>query len=73
MSTISLHDFSLNLNKYIGLIKKGMSFEIFDEPENPFFQIRPAKSNGKRPYGLCKDEFTVPANFNDELPEEILN
>jgi hypothetical protein len=25
-----------------------------------------------RPYGLCVGQFTVPDNFNDPLPEEIL-
>ena len=26
----------------------------------------------RRPYGLCAGEFTVPADFNDPLPVEIL-
>jgi len=26
----------------------------------------------RRPYGLCAGEFTVPADFNDPLPDEIL-
>ncbi|GAA6623498.1 DUF2281 domain-containing protein [Scytonema sp. NUACC26] len=26
-----------------------------------------------RPFGLCTGEFTVPDNFNDPLPEEILS
>lgn len=26
----------------------------------------------KRPYGLCAGEFTVPAEFNDPLPDMIL-
>jgi hypothetical protein len=26
----------------------------------------------KRPFGLCAGEFTVPADFDDPLPEDIL-
>lgn len=25
-----------------------------------------------RPYGLCKDEFVVPSDFDDPLPDEII-
>lgn len=27
---------------------------------------------GLRPYGLCQGDFVVPDDFNDPLPEEIL-
>jgi hypothetical protein len=27
---------------------------------------------GLRPYGLCAGQFTVPENFDDPLPEELL-
>ena len=31
------------------------------------------ESNQPRPFGLCAGEFTVPANFDEPLPEEILS
>ena len=27
----------------------------------------------KRPFGLAKDEFTIPDNFNEPLPKNILD
>ncbi|PSB10369.1 prevent-host-death protein [Pleurocapsa sp. CCALA 161] len=27
----------------------------------------------QRPFGLCKDEFTVPDDFNEPLPDDILD
>lgn len=27
----------------------------------------------QRPFGLCKDEFTIPDDFNKPLPDEILD
>jgi len=30
-------------------------------------------SDKKRPYALAKNEFEVPANFNEPLPEDIIN
>lgn len=30
------------------------------------------KQREKRPFALCAGEFTVPPDFNDPLPEEIL-
>ena len=27
----------------------------------------------QRPFGLCKGEFTVPDDFNEPLPDEILD
>jgi len=31
------------------------------------------QQNKQRPVGLAKGEFTVPDNFNDPLPDEILD
>lgn len=39
--------------------------------ENKIVEIEKFKQ--LRPYGLCKGEFTVPDNFDDPLPEDILN
>lgn len=32
----------------------------------------PSQRKGERPIGLAKGQFTVPPDFNDPLPEEIL-
>ncbi len=46
-----------------------------DETEiEVFVTILPknAKTQKLRPFGLCKNEFTVPEDFDAPLPEEIL-
>ncbi len=37
-------------------------------------ELRPILKNKQlRPFGLCAGEFTLPENFDDPLPETILN
>ncbi|MDJ0729360.1 MAG: hypothetical protein QNJ33_05130 [Crocosphaera sp.] len=37
-------------------------------------ELKPIVNNKQlRPFGLCAGEFTVPENFDDPLPEDILN
>lgn len=40
---------------------------ILDEP------IQSATEKKLRPFGLCAGEFTVPDDFDDPLPEDILH
>jgi antitoxin (DNA-binding transcriptional repressor) of toxin-antitoxin stability system len=37
-------------------------------------ELKPIASSSKqlRPFGLCTGDFTVPDNFDEPLPEEIL-
>ncbi|MGB4978649.1 MAG: DUF2281 domain-containing protein [Anaerolineae bacterium] len=43
---------------------------VFERPVMPTGVILPIAV--KRPYGLCAGEFTVPADFNDPLSDDIL-
>ena len=37
-------------------------------------ELKPITNNKQlRPFGLCAGEFTVPEDFDDPLPEDILN
>ena len=37
-------------------------------------ELKPITNNKQlRPFGLCTGEFTVPDDFDDPLPEDILN
>jgi antitoxin (DNA-binding transcriptional repressor) of toxin-antitoxin stability system len=72
MMTVSINDFSLNLMKYIDIIKQGQSITVSDT-FHPIFYIQPVlKQEKMRPYGLCKNEFTIPNDFNEPLPDEII-
>ncbi len=35
--------------------------------------LTPAAPQGRRPFGLAKGLFTVPDDFNDPLPDDVLN
>ncbi|MGH7871387.1 MAG: type II toxin-antitoxin system Phd/YefM family antitoxin, partial [Candidatus Binatia bacterium] len=40
----------------------------------PVAEVKPvgASAEALRPFGLCKGEFTVPDDFDEPLPEDIL-
>ena len=40
---------------------------ILDEP------VKKVSESKSRPFGLCAGEFTVPDEFDDPLPEDIIN
>lgn len=54
-------------------VQKGETI-IVSNYNKPIAEIRPIQKSSKepRPIGLCKGEFVVSDNFNDPLPEEIL-
>ncbi len=43
--------------------------------DRPFAEIKPVGSGAgaERPAGLCAGEFVVPDDFDDPLPEDVLN
>jgi len=48
------------------LVEEMLDFVLFAQSR------RTQRLNQPRPYALCKGEFSVPKNFDDPLPEEIL-
>mgnify|MGYP000176167236 FL=1 len=73
MGYVSIKTFSKNLNKYIEKVKNGENITIYDD--NQLLLIKRIKQKGKgfRPYGMCKGEFTISDDFNEQLPNEWLN
>jgi hypothetical protein len=59
----------LKIKEYINKL------EELEQSSKVKVETRPAVSSGKqlRPFGLCAGEFIVPDNFDEPLPEEILN
>jgi len=76
MITLNIDDIQQNLSGFIKLIQEGNSL-IITQADQPIAEIKPISTNQKhkepRPIGLCEGEFVVPDNFNDPLPEEIIN
>ncbi len=74
MQQITIQEIQENPAKYLNQVEAGESFIIMQE-DKPIAELKPIINNKKppRPFGLCKGEFTVPDDFDDPLPNDILN
>ncbi len=73
MITINVHEAKTHLSHYLDEVEKGERVVVCKR-NRPIAEIRHLvpKKMEKRPIGLAKGTFTVPASFFDELPEETL-
>jgi antitoxin (DNA-binding transcriptional repressor) of toxin-antitoxin stability system len=73
MSTISVQDIQRDLLAFIRRVEAGESFLVV-RGDHALAEVRPvaAPAMQLRPFGLCAGHFTVPADFDRPLPEEIL-
>jgi antitoxin (DNA-binding transcriptional repressor) of toxin-antitoxin stability system len=73
MSKISVQDIQRDLLTFFRRIAAGESFLVVSG-ENPLAEVRPvaAPTTQPRPFGLCAGQFTVPADFDRPLPDDIL-
>ena len=73
MISINVHEAKTHFSHYLDEVAKGESF-ILCKRNKPVAEIRPVLSRvaTKRPIGLAKGIFTVPASFFEELPEETV-
>ncbi|MFA7405226.1 MAG: type II toxin-antitoxin system prevent-host-death family antitoxin [Pelobacteraceae bacterium] len=74
MITINVQEAKTHFSHYLDEVAKGESF-ILCKRNKPVAEIRPIISRvvAKRPIGLAKGTFSVPASFFDELPEETMS
>jgi antitoxin (DNA-binding transcriptional repressor) of toxin-antitoxin stability system len=60
----------------LGILRKVEAGEtlLVIRADEPVAEIRPVTRSPKttRPFGLCAGKFTVPDDFDDHLPEQIL-
>ena len=73
MSTISVQDIQSDLAAFFRRVEAGETLLIV-RGEHPLAEVRPlpAPSTRPRPFGLCAGRFTVPPDFDQPLPDEIL-
>lgn len=73
MITINVHEAKTRLSHYLDEVEKGEKV-ILCKRNRPIAEIRqiitPPKS--RRPIGLAKAGFSVPKEFFDELPEDVI-
>lgn len=69
---VSVEEIEKDPGAYLHRVLDGETVVVF-EKDRPVAEMRPiAKRSGKRPIGLAKGDFVVPDDFNDPLPEDVL-
>jgi antitoxin (DNA-binding transcriptional repressor) of toxin-antitoxin stability system len=73
MSTISVQDIQRDPLGFLNRVEAGEAFLVL-RGDRPVAEVKPvtAPAPEPRPFGLCAGEFTVPADFDEPLPESIL-
>ena len=70
--SVSVEEIEKDPGTYLHRVLGGETVVVF-EKDQPVAEMHPlAKRAGKRPMGLAKGDFVVPDNFDDPLPEDIL-
>ncbi len=74
MLSVTVDEIQRDPSKYLRQVEAGETILIL-QADQAIAEMRPISSSGKqlRPFGLCTGEFTVPADFDAPLPEEILS
>jgi antitoxin (DNA-binding transcriptional repressor) of toxin-antitoxin stability system len=69
---VSVEDIEKDPREYLHRVLDGETVIVF-ENDSPVAEMRPlAKRTGSRPIGLAKGDFVVPDDFNDPLPDDVL-
>ncbi len=73
MTLIAVEEIKRDLPTYLHRVEAGETL-VLTRGGKPFAEIKPLAVvvNGLRPFGLAAGEFTVPADFDDPLPEEVI-
>ncbi|HKI35536.1 MAG TPA: hypothetical protein VKA46_27010 [Gemmataceae bacterium] len=73
MSTISVQDIQRDPLAFLRRVEAGEAFVVV-QGERPLAEVRPLATVAAqpRPFGLCAGRFTVPADFDRPLPDDIL-
>lgn len=74
MSTISVQDIQRDPIDFFRRVEAGEGFVVVRD-ERPLAEVRPLAKTAAtqpRPFGLCAGQFTVPADFDRPLPNDVL-
>lgn len=73
MNTITIQEFQRDAAHLLERVQAGERF-IVTRDDRPVAELSPVATSrsGPRPYGLAAGQFKVPDDFDDPLPEEIL-
>lgn len=69
---VSIEEIEKDPREYLHRVVEGETVIVFED-DRPVLEMRPlTKRAGMRPIGLAKGDFVVPDDFNDPLPEDVL-
>jgi len=73
MAQVSIDEIKQDLSAFLRRVEGGEALTIM-QAGKPVAEIKPIASDSAtlRPFGLCADEFVVPDDFDEPLPESIL-
>jgi antitoxin (DNA-binding transcriptional repressor) of toxin-antitoxin stability system len=73
MSTITVQDLERDLPGFLRRVEAGEAFVVV-RGAMPLAEVRPVPvpATQPRPFGLCAGQFTVPPDFDQPLPEDVL-
>jgi antitoxin (DNA-binding transcriptional repressor) of toxin-antitoxin stability system len=73
MITLTIEEIQRDLAGYLRRVEAGETVLLIRD-EIPVAEIKPVvRPNAEpRPFGLCAGQFTVPDDFDEPLPEEVL-
>ncbi len=74
MIRLNVHQAKTHLSRYLARLAEG-ELILLCKRNVPVAEIRPVRQPRaeRRPVGLAKDRFEVPASFFDPLPDELLD
>ncbi|MCP5176930.1 MAG: type II toxin-antitoxin system Phd/YefM family antitoxin [Moraxellaceae bacterium] len=74
MVTVSVQEIQSNFLHYLSYLQCGESILIMQE-NHAIAELSPAKNTSivQRPFALCQQDFIVPDNFDEPLPDDILD
>ncbi|HEY9622963.1 MAG TPA: type II toxin-antitoxin system Phd/YefM family antitoxin [Crinalium sp.] len=73
MLNVTVDEIQRDPLKYLRQVEEGETLVIL-RSDQPIAELRPVVNPKKlRPFGLCAGEFTVPDDFDDPLPEDMLS
>ncbi|MCC6581420.1 MAG: type II toxin-antitoxin system Phd/YefM family antitoxin [Phycisphaeraceae bacterium] len=73
MTTISVQEIQRNPLAFLQRLEAGEALVVVRD-ERPLAEVLPltATTSQPRPFGLCAGRFTVPADFDRPLPDEVI-
>ncbi|MCL4855092.1 MAG: hypothetical protein KJZ78_27335 [Bryobacteraceae bacterium] len=73
MSTISIQDIQRDPLSFFQRVEAGETFVVV-RGKQALAEVRPVAVNvgEPRPFGLCAGRFTVPSDFDQPLPNDVL-